>query len=87
MKGQISLPRLLGDPPARAVLDRAYCGPEDAAVFEDPTDDWADARTLCSRCAVSDRCLAWALRVDDRHLFAGGLSPEERRPRRGRRVP
>lgn len=85
MKGQAVLPQLLVDPPARVVLDRAYCGPDDGPAFEDSTDDWAAARTLCSRCQVVDPCLVWALRAEERHLFAGGLSPDERRQPRRRR--
>lgn len=64
MKGQAVLPQLLVDPPGRALLDRAYCGPDDGPVFEDSTDDWAAARTLCSRCQVVDR--AWCGRCEQK---------------------
>jgi WhiB family redox-sensing transcriptional regulator len=36
------------------------------------------ALSVCHRCDVRDRCLDWALEVDDRWAILGGTTPEDR---------
>ena len=37
------------------------------------------AKSICARCDVRSECLEWALRTDERHAIAGGLTERERR--------
>lgn len=82
--------KLLVDPPARWWLGLVACRPEDADAFSDPAGDWAAARPVCAGCTVRTVCLDWALTAQDTEVFAGGMSPEERRaltrPRRARKA-
>lgn len=75
--GEYRLPVLLTQAPAHAILDGARCSPETAEVFDDPTDDYAAARWLCQQCEVAHRCQDWAVHAGEKHLAAGGLSPDQ----------
>jgi WhiB family redox-sensing transcriptional regulator len=44
------------------------------------------ARQVCARCAVRERCLAWALESGVDHGILGGLSVDERRALRRRQL-
>ncbi|MFJ3164227.1 WhiB family transcriptional regulator [Streptomyces kanasensis] len=43
-----------------------------------------EARSVCRRCPVSDRCLQWALDTRQEHGVWGGASENERRALRRR---
>jgi hypothetical protein len=45
-----------------------------------------DAKTVCRRCEVTDACLDWALRTGQDAGVWGGLTEDERRTLRRRRV-
>jgi Transcription factor WhiB len=44
------------------------------------------ASSVCRSCPVAAECLAYALAADERFGVWGGMTPEERRPRRCRPV-
>lgn len=66
-------------------LDRAVCRGEDPEIFfpqsrqGDSPVRTALAKAICGRCPVSDACLQWALRTDQRIGVWGGLTESERR--------
>ena len=45
------------------------------------------AKRLCDDCGVRARCLAWALETNQAHGVCGGLSEDERRALRARKLP
>ncbi|MHB2022075.1 MAG: WhiB family transcriptional regulator [Mycobacteriales bacterium] len=68
--------------------ERAECRGETATYFFPPNHferkDEKDlresvARSLCRRCGVRIECLAYAVRVEERHGIWGGLNELERR--------
>lgn len=87
----IQLPNLIGVIPTW--VDQAACGGK-VNPAQDPDDFYPisivgrrrDARpdpneaakTVCKGCDVREKCLTWALEMDERHGVWGGLSPEER---------
>jgi len=49
-------------------------------VFFDPAADAEEAaKAICSRCAVAEPCLAWAIEQDLDVGILGGMNPGERR--------
>jgi WhiB family redox-sensing transcriptional regulator len=73
-------------------LHRAACRSKDPRLFF-PIGTAApslrqieDAKTVCRRCEVSDACLDWALRTGQDAGVWGGLTEDERRTLRRRRI-
>lgn len=64
---------------------RAACRNEDPELFfpignTGYAQQWIeDAKAVCRRCDVADRCLAWALDTGQDAGVWGGMSEEERR--------
>lgn len=59
--------------------EKAACRYTDINVFyPEANDSPLEALTLCSSCPVRTRCLAEALRRDDRYGIWGGLTPKQR---------
>ncbi|MFK0244550.1 WhiB family transcriptional regulator [Amycolatopsis azurea] len=59
--------------------DDALCAETDPdAFFPEDDGDAEDAKRICARCDVRERCLAYALKADERIGVWGGLSAEER---------
>ncbi|MFG2823971.1 WhiB family transcriptional regulator [Kitasatospora sp. NPDC048365] len=73
---------------------RAACRSEDAQLFFHPSgergqahdDREAAAKRICATCPVRTRCLEHALTVREPYGVWGGLTEDERRALRGRRV-
>ena len=74
--------------------DQAACRTEHPELFfpvgttEPALRHLAKARSVCHRCPVTERCLAWALETGQRYGVWGGLSEDERYElqRRGARI-
>lgn len=71
--------------PARGWQNRAACRDEDPEIFF-PIGDTGpallqieDAKAVCRRCDVADRCLDWAMAADEQAGVWGGMSESERR--------
>lgn len=70
------------------------CRDVDGALFFHPDNERgearerrvAEAKRVCGGCAVRQMCLSHALEVGERHGVWGGLTEEERRNLRRRRV-
>jgi len=45
-----------------------------------------EAKQVCRRCEIREQCLAWALESGQDHGVWGGMSEEERRPLKRKRV-
>jgi WhiB family redox-sensing transcriptional regulator len=65
--------------------DRAACLTEDPELFF-PIGNTGpallqieDAKRVCARCEVRDKCLQWALDAGQDHGVWGGMSEDERR--------
>lgn len=67
-------------------MDEGLCSQADPDLFH-PEDgnaaQAAKAKSVCRRCPVRDRCLAYAVDNNEEHGIWGGLSPKERRRLRG----
>ena len=58
------------------------CKGSETMVFYPPSDDDSlaeEAKTICSMCAVRQRCLEFALNTREKHGVWGGLTERERR--------
>jgi WhiB family redox-sensing transcriptional regulator len=75
--------------PAHAALfgwqSRAECRGEDLALFFDP-DREAAAKEVCGWCPVRDECLDWAIGLNIGYGVYGGLTGDERKAERRRRM-
>ena len=66
--------------------DRAACRDAGSKAFYGERDSFSaqtgppdpEAIRFCSRCAVSDECLAFALNNNERHGIWGGMTPHQR---------
>jgi WhiB family transcriptional regulator, redox-sensing transcriptional regulator len=73
-------------------LNRAECGDEDPELFfpigtTGPAQlQIEDAKAVCRRCGVRDKCLQWALDKGEDSGVWGGLSEDERRALKGKRA-
>jgi len=75
-------------------LDQAACRTEHPELFfpagttRPARSHLAKAKSVCHRCPVTERCLAWALETGQRYGVWGGLSEDERYElqRRGARI-
>lgn len=69
-----------GDP------DRFFARGMGLAVTKMPTDQVAEAKSVCAGCPVRATCLDWALEHGEtEHGVWGGLTPHERRNEQKRR--
>jgi WhiB family redox-sensing transcriptional regulator len=85
--GPVRRPRL--GSPAHAALfgwqSRAECRGEDLALFFDP-DRQAEAVEICGWCPVRDECLDWAIGLNIGYGVYGGMTADERKAERRRRM-
>ena len=77
--------RRIDSEPADDWRNGAACRQEDPELFfpNGNTGPWElvldDAKAVCRRCPVADRCLHWALETGIEFGVWGGLSEDERR--------
>lgn len=79
--------RLLGVDRAEDWRDRGACLREDPEIFfaagssTAAVMQTAQAKAVCRRCPVMDRCRAWVIETGEAHGVWGGLSEDDRDPR------
>lgn len=83
-----SLDRLSGFTPEPWTQDALCAQTDPDAFFPEKGGSTRDAKTICRECDVTEDCLLYALRNDERFGIWGGLSERERRKlkRGGRRT-
>jgi len=67
-------------------MDRALCAQTDPEMFfPEKRSSTREAKVVCSRCEVRQKCLTYALAAGERYGVWGGLSERERRRAAGGR--
>lgn len=85
--GPVHRPRL-GSPAHRALYgwqERAECRGEELEMFFS-ADHEAEAKAVCGWCPVRDECLDWAIELNTSHGVYGGMTADERKAERRRRM-
>lgn len=86
-KAEVIAPGVFGERFVEDWRDHAACrgmdqdiffGPEERESREQLAERVAQAKAICRRCVVAEQCLAFAIKVQERHGIFGGLTPRER---------
>ncbi len=83
----VGLPRMFATvvPDSREEIEREWMAAglclqtDPEAFFPEKGGSTRDAKRVCGRCDVRERCLAYALEHDERFGIWGGMSPRDRK--------